>query len=369
MKKEIIPTAPSERAKRTEQRAARNHNAFWIMVIAIVVSSFIGFISAIVGRNYPPDWPFAEQLLITSVDSPEIVFVDSQDNSDSAKLIEVIQAKQSKTIVSIFASSTVQYKEANELAKGIILSTDGWIAVPAEAIGNVLSVSVVTHDARVFVSDQIEIDPYSGVAFIKIDATQLPVADFKTAPVTLAEPILLYTTSVTSGDRVAKGIIENTAFSSDNEFSASANNLVYLTDNVSREAYYGSPVFDSTGLLVGMNLLDHQILPISVLATKLFDIFSEEQIEHHSWDFSYQPLYRTIDPDIGVRKRGVKVISISTGTTGLLPGDIILEMNGKSLNADSDDLATILANTPLGSTIEFALTRNGKRKKIEAILE
>lgn len=371
MDRKKIPTAPGERAKRAQMlngKTLKKRRTLGLLILVMFVSFIVGFSGSLMARSYPANWPLAESLIISDSVTPEIVFVDSDRDSSSTAVMTVLQARQSKTIATIFPVTSAEFSEPEELGKAVIISTDGWLVALAEVVGNRTSVAIVLSDGKLFVTDELISDAYSDVVFIKIDASQLPVIDFRTDPIKLGEPLIFYTLAINSGDRVSFGQIENTGFHSDNIFSTAKPNLLYLTDHASRDEYLGSPVFDRSGAMIGLNMLDHLILPVDEISRHVYDIFSKDEIELHSILIDYKPLYRTVDTDTGFRKRGVEIITLGSLIPGLKIGDIILAVDDVNLDIDSD-LSDILANVTLGDNVVFKISRAGIQSEVTVTIE
>lgn len=367
MKRETIPTAPAERAKFQDTKTNRPRSHAWLVIFMIAISVVVGFFGSILARSYPADWLWADKIVISDSVTPELVFVDSGPDTVSSEVINQLRERQGKTIVSIFSGNEINYSDATELGKGIIISNDGWIVLLDKVAVGYNTLTIVLHDGRVFVTDELIQDEYSGIVFAKIDASQLPVIDFRTSNMQLGEPIILYSHSVANADRVSFGQIENLAFSSQTVFTTTHPNLTLLTDHNSRPEYLGSPVFDMTGALVGLNMLDHQILPVHDISRNVFNIFSDKAIPEPRLKLTYTPLYRTVDSDSELIKKGVRVDTIVTSGTdleinvnvNLNKGDVILSVNEVPLNAQND-LSTLLADLAPTEDIVLEIQRGGK---------
>ncbi len=363
MKRETVPTAPAERAKR-EPKAVVRLQVFWIFLGVICISVIVGFCGAILARSYPPHWPLASSILVSDTQTPELVFIDSGPDTVSTELVAILKERQAKTIVSVFPNSATEYTDETELGKGIIISTDGWIVLLQDIVNNATSLAIALPDGRVFVTDQLIPDTYAGVVFAKIDASQLPVVDFRTSEVQLGEPLIFYSYSVANADRVSFGQIENLAFASDTTFTTEHPNLVYLTDYDSRPEYVGAPAFDMSGTLVGINALDHRIIPVGEISRNIFTIFSKKDITKRETVIEYIPLYRVADSEAAIAQKGVKITGLSLAVDGLEIGDIILSVNDTTLNSQND-LSTVLADIPPDTELEMKITREGKQSSVK----
>lgn len=367
------PTSPTARAKHKEIRAEAKRNSrisyLTVAIIVIVLGSCVGFLGGLLAISYPTDWPLAQKIITAQQSSvPEVVFVERGDASSDTKLIELLQAHQSKTIISIYPGATQSYTTDNELGKGAIISADGWLVTLTDVIGNQNSISIVLDDGQVFVSDKFAEDPYSGMTFVKIKASQLPVADFRTTDVALGESIMFFTGSALNGDYVKFGHVENNHFSNTVELVTNRSNYYYLSDIDANEKYLGSPVFDERGSVMGFYAGEQLVIPASVVSSGIYSVFTNDEVERHQLSFIYQPLYRIIDPDRSSMTKGAKISSLGYQVGELAVGDVILKVDGVIVD-ETHDLSDLLSEIEIGTVVELRVERDDKMLDVEIVIE
>lgn len=375
------PTTPtSQRPSKTAAVPKKSWLSRILLVIGIgLLSSTAGFAGTLLYHYYPPTWPWANKIVASekSPNTPEVIYLNRGEDKSKTDIIDILKAHQSKTIVSIFPQDTDQFIPSEELGKGVIVSADGWIAVLSKVIDSqsqatpqaTPQVSVVLANNDVVMTDQIIADPFSGVSYIHIDKTHLPVADFRTTPLHIGEEVILYTTSLLSGNRVSIGHLENINFNDSLELNTLHSNDKYLIDYTARSEYLGSPVFDNYGAMIGLNVLDNQVLPISTVASGLYDLFTNKEIIRPNIDITYQPLYRGVHTsDSSNVTKGVRIVSLGAVIPGLEIDDVILKVNDIDLDIEHD-LATVISELKSDSTAKFTIRRSGVTKKVEVKIE
>lgn len=373
-----VPTAPQRRAQRQAQgeekgigktQATRKDLGVGWLIVIMLVSVFAGFIGSLLSRSYPATWPFARNVLITDTNTPEVVFVQGSQDDNITEVIDILQQHQRNTIVSLFPANESTFTPDRELGKGVIISADGWIAVLTQALTQAIAefstLTVVLPDGTTYQTDDMVHDAYSGVTYASIDEQQLPVVDFRTLPMELGQPVIAYSGSIESGDRINTAHVENVQFNDDAMFSTVQNNLVFLIDQGLREEYISAPVFDDHGALAGLYLGDHQVLPVSVISDGIYSLFNDGEIVRHTRNIEYDPLYRGVDASNDV---GVRIVTLVEVVPGLQIDDIITAVDGIELDNDHD-LAAELSAKPIGSVVTLTVQRDEKIIEVELTVE
>lgn len=382
-----VPTAPQRRAQREgkTQVTRKDLGVGWLIVI-MLVSVFAGFIGSLLSRSYPATWPFARNVLITDTNTPEVVFVQGSQDDNITEVIDILQQHQRNTIVSLFPADETTFTPDRELGKGVIISADGWIATLTQRIPEFTVLTVVLPDGKTYQTDDMVHDTYSGVTYVSIDEQQLPVVDFRTTPMELGQPVIAYSGSIESGDRINTAHVENLQFNDDPTFSTLQNNLVFLIDQDLREQYVGAPVFDDHGALTGLYLGDHQVLPVSVISDGIYSLFNEGDIVRHTLSIEYDPLYRGVfhttsltgnsevvaDEQIidivDTNSIGVRVVTLVESVPGLQIGDTITKVDDIELD-DDNDFAAELSAKQIGSAVSLTVQRDEKTVEVELTVE
>ncbi len=256
------------------------------------------------------------------------------------------------------------------LGSGFIISEDGYILTNAHLVADIDEALVRLVDKRQFNAKVIGVDERTDVALIKIDATNLRA-------VTVGDPTKLevgewvaaigspfgFENSVTAGIVSAKGRV----------VPGESEVPFIQTDVAVNPGNSGGPLFNLRGEVVGINSMIYSAsggymglsfaIPIDV-AIKVAD-----QLRTHG---------RVVRGRLGVRIQevtaelaaafklesavGALVVAVEPGSpadeAGLRPGDVILKVDGTSVES-SGDLVRLIAGTAPGTTIRLALWRRG----------
>ncbi|MBI2415473.1 MAG: PDZ domain-containing protein [Candidatus Kerfeldbacteria bacterium] len=364
MKLEPVPTAPGRRPT-TPPVTAPSH--FWLLLSLVGVSFIVGFFGALLAKYYPVQWPLAQYILVSDSTTTPLVLVDQAEPSSHAQVLAAWQEQLTPTVVTIFAGNEQRLLPQTALSTGVIISADGWIVSWTQPIRWYTNFTVVVSDGRVLPSTAVVHDAYSDVTYIKITASQLPVVNFRASPPLLGDDVVLFTQSVHSGPRVEFSTIENVAFNDTSEFSTSQANVVYLVSSASRAEYRGGPVFDVDGNMVGLNMLDHRILPVADIASGVYDIFAQGAVQRHGVDITYQPLDRLVNSETGTYAHGAKLVQFNSVVAGLEVEDIILAVGDTKIDRQHD-FSAVLAEYDAGDMVELQIVRAGKKQTVAVVL-
>lgn len=323
MKPKPVPTAHGRSKPKTSGRT------IWIFCIVVLLAFSAGVVGELVARAY-----------ISDVAIPEIVTTRNKGkaraDANPADWAAQLLQQQRDTIVTFLSGST-------ELGKGVVVSADGWIITPAKVTRGASAVTVVLPNGSTLPSSQIIIDEYSQVAYVKVKAQQLPVVTFMSDTAALGQAVVSFSYGSMTGERLTFGHIENTAFNDSPTRSTIEQNLVYLFDQASRPEYHGAPIFNTTGELVGLDALDHRIIPVRSINRALYTVFDRDAVTTPRWQFEYTPeaeVTRLISPNLP-----------------LVVGDVILTVDGQSVSR-TEDISELLMDAT-SDDVECTVLRDG----------
>lgn len=279
---------------------------------------------------------------------------------------------------------------------GVIYSQDGYIITNNHVVEFADDIEVIIADGRKFKAQKIGTDPRTDLAVLKIEADNLPVLsignsdDLKIGEWVLAvgNPFGYLTSTVTAGIVSAKGrdlnLLDEQEDPWSNYYNQGKQTAAYgieeyiQTDAAVNPGNSGGALVDVQGNLVGIN---------SAIASKtgyysgysfaipasLMTKVAKELIHNGSFDrgrFGVGVL--TIDEELKKElnlssNTGVVITELedkgSAKFAGLLPNDIIIEVNNKKIKTVSD-LQKIVALSKVGETLYTKIIRNGQTKEI-----
>ncbi|MBK9109345.1 MAG: trypsin-like peptidase domain-containing protein [Saprospiraceae bacterium] len=289
------------------------------------------------------------------------------------------------------------YQQKKGSGSGVIYSQDGYIVTNNHVVEFADDIEVILEDGRKFSAKKIGNDPRTDLAIIKVEADNLPVLPIANSDqikigewvLAVGNPFGYLTSTVTAGIVSAKGRDLNLLDHQDdqyyNPFQQKQNNNAgvgieeYIqTDAAVNPGNSGGALVDVNGRLVGIN---------SAIASKTgyytgysFAIPSNlmvkivrELIQHGSFDrgrfgVGVVPLDEELKKELNLNTEyGVVITELedkgSAKYAGLLPNDLIIEVNNKSIKS-VEELQKVVALSKVGETLYTKVIRNGQVKEI-----
>lgn len=251
---------------------------------------------------------------------------------------------------------------------GVSLTSDGWLVMPTSVLTNTSRADLsVSWKGRLYPVTKGMVDSGLEVAFLKIDATGLPVTGFVRAnDVTAGTQVWVESASgEISGETVLRTDGRINALDPLSSERPSRRFVIAARDSVSKS---GGAVWSDAGDLVGL-ITDHskgmlQILPGSVLSSVLSQALNNKEIRRASLDVRTLDLAHVIfeDSKIALPLQGAWVRGVSTNGVAkmsLKEGDVIERIERDVFDGNVDLGERLLDYRP-GSTVTIAGTREGK---------
>lgn len=266
---------------------------------------------------------------------------------------------------------------------GVIYTADGYIVTNNHVVEFADEIEVTLSDNRKFAAEVIGTYPNVDLAVLKIEANSLPTLEIGNSDqaqvgewvLAVGNPMNL-TSTVTAGIISAKGrdinIINN------NE----AIEAFIQTDAAVNPGNSGGALVDAEGRLLGINTaISSQTgffqgysfaIPVNIM-TKIVD----DIIEFGSFQRAYLGV-GIIELDAEYAKeenlnvsQGVIIDNIAEGGSaqyaGLLPKDVIVEVDGRSIKS-APELQEIIGRSKVGDTLTLTILRNGGEKEVDVVL-
>jgi serine protease Do len=256
------------------------------------------------------------------------------------------------------------------LGSGFIISSDGYILTNAHVAADASDVTVRLTDRREFPAKVVGSDRRSDVAVLKIDAKNLPVVQFGDASqlkpgqwvVAIGEPFG-FENSVTAG------VVSATAraLPGDEGFVP-----LIQTDVPLNPGNSGGPLFNMRGEVVGINSQIYTqtggymglsfAIPIDVVKDVEQQLIKTGHVRRGRIGVAIQDVNAQLAESFGLdRPRGALVSSVEKGgpadKAGLKPGDVILGVNGQSVEHEYE-LPLMISRIEPGKTATVSVWRD-----------
>jgi serine protease Do len=277
-------------------------------------------------------------------------------------------------------------KEQRGSGSGIIISDDGYIVTNNHVVENANKVSVGMYDKRRFDATVVGTDPLTDLAVIKIDAKDLPVAYLGDSDhlkvgqwvMAIGNPLSLAST-VTAGivsaiGRGQLGLIRD---------SYGVENFIQ-TDAAINPGNSGGALVDLSGAVVGVNSAIASsgtgtyigygfAIPINLAKAVAKDLIANGKVSRGYIGINIGEVDDAIAKSLGMDKpRGIIVQDIlengAASEADLRPGDVILEVDGREVDAPNQLQSYVAAKTA-GSTVTLKIFRDGQELERKVTLK
>ncbi len=341
---------------------------------------------------------------VTVINKTQQVYV--KEDSSVAKLMSPVVS----SVVNIISYSNPDLKiipsrDESKNGTGVIATSDGIIMTYASAIdydqaadkaGTTIpkyKYKVMTADGNSYDADFLGVDSWSNLAFLKIDATNLPVVSFGNfSDYNAGEKVIAIGNDYADyQNRFSAGILNSfnpTFNTSGGTFSvAEKEEGVYMTDFGAGGLSVGGPIVDYSGQIVGIigavqkeNSLNYFQLPSNKIQLALNKVIQKQLSSNPVLGVYYIPVTKTLKVTRGLSVDSGAMVYSSSGQQGLAVilgspaakaglkiGDIITKVGDANVNLENN-LSTILYSYKKGDKIQLTVMRAEQEIKVEVQL-
>jgi serine protease Do len=266
-------------------------------------------------------------------------------------------------------------REAQSLGSGFIISEDGYVLTNNHVVADADEIMVRLPDRSELQAKLVGADPRSDVALLKIEGDDLPIVKIGNSEELKAGEWVVAIGSPFGFDHtVTAGVISATGRSLPNESYVP----FIQTDVAINPGNSGGPLFNLKGEVVGIN---SQIftrsggfmglsfaIPIDVAMDVANQLREDGKVSRGWLGVVIQDVNKDLAESFGLdRPAGALVAQVMDGGPaakgGLKVGDVILSLNGRSIDMSGDLPHQVGAMKP-GSTAKLEVVRNGDRKTL-----
>ncbi len=259
---------------------------------------------------------------------------------------------------------------------GFIVDPEGYIVTNNHVVTGARQIKVRLLDQREFDATTVGVDQKTDLALIKIMARNLPYLKFGDSDdLAVGEWVLAIGNPLGLGHTVTAGIVS----AKGRVLGAGPYDDFIQTDASINPGNSGGPLLNMRGEVVGINTLVAEAQGIgfaipSNLARVIIDQLRKRGRVERSWLGAYvQRVSPALADSFGLNSpRGALISQVVPGSPaekgGLLPGDVVIEFNGRIVES-ADDLPAMVAQTPAGETVELSVVRNRQPLKVRIRLE
>jgi S1-C subfamily serine protease len=279
----------------------------------------------------------------------------------------------------LFGEYMPRYRRRIErsLGSGVIVDNSGHIVTNHHVIANADSIRVQLEDGRVAEPRIVGRDPDTDLAVLQIDLKPLPVATFgRSDQLKVGDVVLAIGNPIGLTHTVTHGIVS--------AVSRQQLGIAPLEDFIQTDAPInfgnsGGALIDSSGAVVGINtaIVAKNIgvegigfaIPINMVRGVLSDIIAHGRVIRGWIGIVPEDLTEEEAQQYGLTQPGVMIGNLYVGSpaqhAGLLPGDLLLAIDGNPPHSAQDALGRIAGHLP-GSTVVLKGLRSGRAFEVRA---
>ncbi len=274
-------------------------------------------------------------------------------------------------------SQRSRQRTQTSLGSGVIFSEQGYLLTNNHVIAGAEAIAVLLADGRSFEASVVGTDPDTDLAVLKIEAPDLPsITVGRSSNLVVGDVVLAIGNPFGVGQTVTQGIVSATGRHS---LGINTYEDFIQTDAAINPGNSGGALVNALGELVAINTAifsqsggSHGIgfaIPVDLARDVMTQIIEHGEVIRGWLGVEAQDVTPQLAQSFGLPTTdGVLIAGIYPGgpaaTAGLLPGDIILEVDGERIEQAYEALNLIALARP-GDTVKILLWRNGKEIETE----
>ena len=238
--------------------------------------------------------------------------------------------------------------ERGGVGSGFIISADGYLLTNAHVVAQATEVTVKLTDKREFKAKVIGYDRKTDVALLKIEATNLPVVKLGNPGETkVGEWVVAIGSPFGFDNTVTAGIVS----AKSRELPDEAYVPFLQTDVAVNPGNSGGPLFNMQGEVIGINSQIYSrsggyqglsfAIPIDVALSIKDQLLKSGKVTRGKIGVGIQPVTKELAETFGLKNtQGALIGNVERGSpgekAGLQPGDVVLALNGKTIERSID---------------------------------
>jgi len=278
----------------------------------------------------------------------------------------IVTERLSPSLGELFGEFLPRYRQRVErsLGSGVIIDGAGHIVTNDHVIANAQSIRVQLADGRVAEAHIVGTDPDTDLAVLKIGLKSLPVAPMgRSDELRVGDVVLAIGNPLGLAHTVTHGIVSATSRA---QLGIAPVEDFIQTDAPINHGNSGGALVDSAGALVGINtaMIAKSLgvegigfaIPVNMVRGVVSEILAHGRVIRGWIGVVPEDLSASQAQQLGLSQGGVVVANLYLGSpaqeAGLLPGDLLLSVDGSSPRGAQDLLGRIALMKP-GSTVSL----------------
>ncbi len=269
------------------------------------------------------------------------------------------------------------------LGSGVIVSPSGYILTNNHVVEGADDIEVILNDTRKAKAKVIGTDPETDLAILKIELDKLPVIVLGSSDTAqVGDPVLAIGNPFGVGQTVTSGIVSALGR---NQLGINTFENFIQTDAAINPGNSGGALVDTQGRLLGINTAIYSrsggsmgigfAIPVSTGKQVLESIVKDGQVTRGWIGVEPQELSPELAETFGIQPgtlsaRGVVITGVlqngPAAQAGIVPGDVILEVDGKPVGTVSELLTAVAALKP-GVSAPLVVWRKDRKTGVAVV--
>ena len=268
----------------------------------------------------------------------------------------------------------------NSLGSGVIVSHEGYVLTNNHVVEGADEIEVVLTDGRKAPAKIVGLDPETDLAVIKIELDKLPVIVLGQSELArVGDVVLAIGNPFGVGQTVTMGIIS--ALGRNNLHINSFENFIQ-TDAAINFGNSGGALVDTRGNLIGINTAIYSqsggsvgigfAIPVSTAKTVMEAIIKDGHVVRGWIGVETQDITPELAQSFGLQRSSGAIIAgvVRNGPAdkaGIVPGDILLTVEGKPVG-DTTEMLNLIAQLPPGGKARMTVLRKNREAALDVVV-
>ena len=268
----------------------------------------------------------------------------------------------------------------NSLGSGVIVSHEGYVLTNNHVVEGADEIEVVLTDGRKAPAKIVGLDPETDLAVIKINLDKLPVIVLGQSELArVGDVVLAIGNPFGVGQTVTMGIIS--ALGRNNLHINSFENFIQ-TDAAINFGNSGGALVDTRGNLIGINTAIYSqsggsvgigfAIPVSTAKTVMEAIIKDGHVVRGWIGVETQDITPELAQSFNLQRSSGAIIAgvVRNGPAdkaGIVPGDILLTVEGKPVG-DTTEMLNLIAQLPPGGKARMTVLRKNREAALDVVV-
>ena len=270
-------------------------------------------------------------------------------------------------------------QRATNLGSGVIMSSDGILITNSHIVKEADEIGVTLADGRQILAEVIGIDGATDLAVLRIDLNELPAIPIGDSDrLQVGDIVLAIGNPYDLSQTVTQGIVSAVGR---NRLGISTFENFIQTDADINPGNSGGALINTAGELIGINTAIYSpsggsqgigfAIPINVVTHVMQSLIEYGHVIRGWLGIEAQVVPPDMRNSQGTQQPGVLVAGVMQNSpaarANIIPGDIIIEINGVSVDSPYGAIQMIAERTP-GTSVDILLLRGWQEFRVQAIV-